>query len=176
MFKEGTEPTEVSTRFSDLNNVTNLKAEVNGKTIQLSWNAIATPDAINNNYLSDFFNEYYEEHAVKYYEKRLAYNKTNIGTLQYQVYLNNNGSTTLLGSTAGTTYTYNAPSNGTYNFIVKSAYTIFKSNMSSGATTSATVNVDAPITPDNPNENPNPTPPDNNENNDNNDNNDNSGI
>lgn len=164
LFKEGTEPTEVSTRFSQLNNVTNAKAEVKNNIINISWNAIDTPDAINNNYLSNFFNEHYEESASKYYEKRLNYNSSYIGTLEYQIYLDNNGSLTLLGSTASTSYSYTAPNNGEYKLVIKSAYTIFKSNMSSGTSVSATVsNNISPITPGDPTL---PEQPDNNENND----------
>ena len=139
LFKEGYEPTEVSTRFSQLENVTNLKAEVNDHSIHLSWDPIKTPDAIDANYLSNFFNEYFEEHAVKYYEKRIEYNNSYIGTLQYQVYLDNNGNLTLLDTTSNSNYTYNAPASGTYKFVVKSCYSIFKSNASSGVSTTANV-------------------------------------
>ncbi len=159
LFKDGTEPTEVSTRFSELSNVTNLKATANDKTITITWDKIKTPDAINNNYLSDFFNEYYEEHAVKYYEDRLNYNANHIGTLQYQVYVETNGTSILLGATPDSSYTYVAPSSGTYKFTVRSAYSIFKDNRSSGVSTTVTINEVVPVQP------PEPTPDENPDNN-----------
>ncbi len=161
LFKAGTEPTEVSTRFSQLENVKNLKAETKDKTITLSWDEIDTPDAINANYLSNFFNEYYEESASKYYEKRISYNNSYIGTIEYQIYLDKNGSLTLLGTTSKNNYTYTASDAGEYKFVVKSAYTIFKSNISSGIST--TVNITSqnitPITPGDPNTSVTPSNP-----------------
>ena len=46
----------------------------------------------------------------------------------------------LLGFTATPYYIYNTSLPGTYTFVVKSAYSIFKSNASSGVTISADVN------------------------------------
>jgi penicillin-binding protein 1A len=139
LFKEGTEPTEVSTRFSKLNNVTNAKATNENGSVKVTWDAIDTPDAINTTYLQKFFNDYYEDHASGYYEGRLSYNASYIGTLEYLVYLNTNGSLTLLGSTDGTSYTYTPTTTGTNNIVIKSAYTIFRSNMSDGTETSVNV-------------------------------------
>ena len=133
LFKSGTEPTETSWRYEQLENPTNGKATVNGSSINLSWSPIATPKAIDTNELQNYFNENYGDFAEKYYEKRISDNNSHIGTLGYAVYLKNNGKLTYLGYTSGTSYTYNTGGNGgNYTFVVKSAYSIFRDNQSNG--------------------------------------------
>jgi len=146
-FKKGTEPSETSTRFSQLDNPTGVSATANGMTINIKWNAIATPSAIDINYLTDFFNKNYDNHATKYLEKRLNYNNAYIGTLGYQVSIKNpDGTETNLGFTNANNYTYVAQGDRTdYTFVVRSAYSIFKSNMSSGQTASVKVTPPAPV-------------------------------
>lgn len=138
-FKSGTEPVDVSTRFSTLKNPTNLVLEKSGNNINLSWDPIATPDAIDNDYLIDHFNTYYENVASKYYERRLAYNKANIGTLGYDIYLNKNGNLTHLARTNSNSFSYKNANESKYTFVVKSSYSIFKANASSGL--SGTINL-----------------------------------
>jgi len=95
----------------------------------------------------------------------------NLGLIGYQVYLENPNDPehpTDLGFTTNTTFTYNATASMTdYNFIVKSAYSIFKDNMSPGIKINAQAKIDNNIgnvggptdpdpidpEPDNPNEN-----------------------
>lgn len=134
LYKKGTEPTEVSTRFSSLDNPTNGKAEVNGNKIIISWNPVTTPSAIDTNSLTTYFNENYGQWAQKYYGNRVAYNNAHIGTFGYQVYLQTSSGLQSLGFTNSNNYSYTAPATGDYTFVVKSAYSIFKSNMSSGLT------------------------------------------
>ena len=139
LFRSGTEPTETSTRYSQLENPTNGSGKITGNSINLSWDGIITPSAIDTSALQNYFNEYYKTFAQTYYEKRIAYNNSYIGTLGYNIYLEKDGNQTLLGFTNNTSYTYNASSlSGTYKFIIKSAYSIFKSNMSSGLTITVT--------------------------------------
>lgn len=135
-FKKGTVPNEVSTRFSQLQNPTNLKATAEGNTINLTWDPIPTPDGISESYLQEYYNNgygyYSSKIAEKYYKKRLTYNANYIGNIGYQVYLNNNGNLTSLGYTSGNSFTYNGVITTDTTFVVKSAYSIFKNNMSSG--------------------------------------------
>lgn len=133
LFKQGTEPTDVSTRFSKLENPTNGNILINGSSITLTWDAIKLPDAIDTNSLQTYFNENYKGWSEKYYQERIAYNNGNIGTIGYQVYLKNSDGTLIsLGYTNKTSFTYVATSASDTQFVVKSAYSIFKNNMSSG--------------------------------------------
>ena len=154
LFKKGTEPSETSNRFSQLENPTGVAATANDQIITIKWNEIKTPDAINPTYLQEHFNKYYDNHAAAYYEKRVSYNNSTFGTLGYQVSLKNaDGSETTLGFTNGTSYTYTASGQQSdYTFIVRSSYSNFKCNMSSGQTVNVKVNVNQ-TTPTQPEQN-----------------------
>ncbi len=164
LFKAGYEPTEVSTRFSALENPTNGTSTYDGSTIRISWDAIETPDAIDPNYLEEYFNGYFKglygsDYAQEYYESRISYNNSNIGTIGYQVYLQDaSGNLISLGYTTNTYFTYTATPGTDYTFVVKSAYSIFKDNMSSGLTITAQTDMDSNIgdmvDPDDPSDNP----------------------
>lgn len=150
LFKKGTEPSETSNRFSQLQNPTNVTGSSSGSVVTLKWDAIPTPDAINKDVLTEHFNKYYDNHAAKYLNERLEYNANNIGTLGYQVSVKNaDGSETVLGYTGNSSFTYSTSgSQSEYTFIVRSAYSIFKSNMSSGQSVTVKVTptvVDTPV-------------------------------
>lgn len=147
LFRKGTEPSEVSTRFSKLEAPTNGNYTFNGSTIKLTWNNISTPDAINTTKLQEHFNKYYYNHASEYYQRRVSYNNSNIGTLGYQIYLkDSNGNLKSLGFTNNNSFNYNImPSTENYTFVIKSAYSIFKSNMSDGLTINASVKIESNI-------------------------------
>lgn len=161
----GYEPSEVSPRFDTLANPTNGKYSYSSGTITLNWDAINTPDMINPSYLESYFNKAdywktYERYKEKYYNDYINYNNTNLGTVGYQVYLkDSNGELISLGYTNNTSYTYTPTgTSANYTFVVKSAYSIFKNNMSSGLEINASVTIDTPIidnggpteNPDNP--------------------------
>ncbi len=164
LFKAGYEPTEVSSRFDTLANPTNGTSTYDGSTIRISWDAIETPDAIDPNYLEEYFNGYFKglygsDYAQEYYESRISYNNSNIGTIGYQVYLQDaSGNLISLGYTTNTYFTYTATPGTDYTFVVKSAYSIFKDNMSSGLTITAQTDMDSNIgdmvDPDDPSDNP----------------------
>ena len=134
LFKKGTEPSEVSDRFAKLDAPTNGKSSIANNEITLTWNKISTPNAINTDYLQNYFNDNYGQFASIYLEKRYEYNNANVGTLGYQIYLNTANGLQLLGYTTNNTYTYPITNPGSYTFVIKSAYSIFKNNMSNGLT------------------------------------------
>ena len=134
-FKKGTEPTEESTRFSQLSNPSKGTAKLDGDSIEVSWNGIRTPDAISESYLNSYFNEYYGQFASKYLQERIDYNNANVGKLGYEVYLSTPSGLQDLGWTENSYFNYKPTTSGSYTFVVKSTYSIFKANMSSGITT-----------------------------------------
>lgn len=145
-FVKGTEPTDISKRYSTLDNPTNGTSSFDGETINLKWDAINTPDAINETKLLEHFKENYEKYYEKYYNQRLEYNNTNIGTLGYKVYLKDiSGSLTEIGYTTSNTFSYKVAESGNYTFVIKSEYSIFKDNASSGLLIQANANIETPI-------------------------------
>lgn len=147
IFKEGTEPTEVSTRFSKLKNPTNGNYTFDGIQIRLTWDKIKTPDAIDTSALTEYFNKYYENVATKYYEKRIAYNNTYIGSLGYNIYEKNpDGTLTYLGRTDNNYYTVTNTLGGNKTYVIKSTYSLFKNNASDGLEIKTNTNIDSNIT------------------------------
>ena len=169
-YKKGTEPTEVSSRFSQLENVRNLTYTSVGNEIHLSWDGVEKPRAINEEYLQTYFNENFTRWAAKYYQLRLDWNTANIGGLQYEVFIrNSDGTLTSLGTTTGNSFTTNLTNAASATFVVKTRYSIFAANASSGS--EINVKLDIVETTDDNNNNENN---ENNENeNDNQDNNNN---
>lgn len=150
LFKAGYEPTEVSNRFNTLADPTNGKSSYDGSTIKITWDAIETPDAIDPNYLEEYYNgyfsKYYSKYAQEFYQNRINYNNSYIGTIGYQVYLkDSSGNLISLGYTTNNYYTYAASPGTEYTFVVKSAYSIFKDNMSNGLTINVKTNMDSNI-------------------------------
>ena len=133
-FVKGTEPTDVSNRYDTLEDPTNGTYTYANNTITLKWNEIATPDAIDLNKLDAYFKKYYDSKYVeKYYNARLSYNNSKIGTLGYRIYLvNSDGTETEIGYTNSNTFSYNVTVGGEYTFKIKSSYSIFKDNISNG--------------------------------------------
>jgi len=132
-FVKGTEPTEVSNRYNTLENPTNGSYNYSGNAITIKWDPIATPNAIDTTYLTNHFKEYYGKFATKYYDERVIYNNTTFGNLGYEIYLKNSDNTeTYIGYTNSNQFVYNVTTGGEYQFVVKSAYSIFKDNHSSG--------------------------------------------
>ncbi len=136
-FISGTEPTEVSTRFSTLSDVTNLNAIETGHSAKISWDAIPIPNAVNLDYLTNYFNSGYGEYAEKYLNLRLEYNEKNIGKFGYDVYLRSGENLVYVGHTADNSFTID-DTTGYDSVVVKSAYTIFKDNASNGVSTNLT--------------------------------------
>ena len=135
LFRAGTEPTEVSTRYAQLDNVTNLTSSTKGNKVTLSWNAIKTPDNLNKNKLSDSVKGLYKDYETALNQK-LAANESAFGSVQYKIYSkDNNGKLTLLEKTSDTKVTINVKSTKITTFIVKTTYSNYDGCISSGAET-----------------------------------------
>lgn len=147
-FVSGAEPTDVSTRFSKLTAPTNGSISSNDNTITIKWDSVATPDAVSTSYLSAHFNEYYGDHAEKYYQNRLNYNASYIGSFGYDIYIKNGNNLTYVGFTTSNSYVYTGIPTG--DFVVKSAYSIFKSNQSDGLTIKVQSQNVSDVTPSTP--------------------------
>ena len=159
LFIKGTEPTTVSPRFAKLSDVANLKStSVDGK-VTLTWDAVKTPEINTESYLKEYFRPVFENtgYLNSHVNSRLDYINSNIGTIEYNIYLKSeDGKLTLLDHTASTKYETTFDVSGDYTLVVKTTYSIFKDNMSDGKTTKVSVTATTPIIPDsNENEDPN---------------------
>ena len=136
-FIKGTEPTEVSQRYSQLSDVTNLLVVEDKSSATLSWTSPKTPDVINPEWLKTYFNNGYGQFAEKYYNRRLEYNTNAIGDFGFDIYLARGNDLTYVGWTKDNEYTID-DTTGYDSVVVKSAYSIFKANASNGVTNSLT--------------------------------------
>ena len=136
LFKAGTEPTEVSERFNNLDNPTNVKTTYSNGKITISWNPIDTPESISDEAINKLAESLFtnEKYRNSFIQTRKNYNNNYIGTVGYNVYTkDSNGKLTLIGFTTNTSINYNATSTSeNIKFVVKSTYSIFKGAESSG--------------------------------------------
>ncbi len=134
LFRSGTEPSEVSSRFSKLSDPSNGTYSISGNTLSLNWTSPGTPSAIDTTYLTEYFKNGYSIWADDYLQKRISYNNSNIGSFGFAIYLTSGSNSTYVGWTENTSYTIDLSKySGVYDgVIIKSIYSIFKSNASNG--------------------------------------------
>lgn len=165
-FISGTEPTKESPRFSQLKDVGNINHEYNPLTgsLTISWASAPTPEISTEqgilNYYKNGFSEFTANYnsklqskagtiMSKYTTKRINYNSSYIGSIVYHVYSKDaSGNLNLLGITVNNHFIYNTFNPNGITFVIKTAYSIFKDNISPGK--SYLVTTSNPIVPDAP--------------------------
>lgn len=132
-FKKGTQPTEVSDRYSKLNEVTNLQSSKTAKGYKLTWNW-KTPDVLDSTYLSKYFsNAVFGNESAKYLKQRIDYNTDTLGGNGFGIYIKNeDGTLKQLGFTKENEYLYVPTTLKPATLIVKAEYQNFKKNASTG--------------------------------------------
>lgn len=134
LFKKGTEPKEVSERFSKLPDVTNLKANLSGNKLTLSWTAIKTPKGLDQAWISESLKSIYSNVGVGV-GNRNSYNASHVGNVVYEVYGKKNGKLSLLNTTTSNKITLNINTTSADTYVVKTSYSILKSTTSNGVET-----------------------------------------
>ena len=150
LFIKGTEPTTISTRFSKLNDVSNLKAEVDKDVITLTWDRVNMPDINTEIYLREQFSKLFnkEDYLNSYINNRMNYINNQIGNIGYNIYSkDSNGDLKLIDFVSTNKYEIKPDTSGEYTYIVKTAYSIFKNNMSDGKSVKINVKIASPIIP-----------------------------
>ncbi len=132
LFKDGTEPTEVSTRYAKLQAPTDLEFNESGGAVTLSWTPISTPleydaDALRTNFQILFRNENYLDSFIT---SRINSNKETLGDFGYNVYVVNGDQEQFLGFTTTNSFQLSTYPVGTKTYIVRAAYSKFNSAIS----------------------------------------------
>lgn len=118
LFKKGTEPTEVSTTYLKLQNVTGLTGTLKDGKLNLSWNKASGLTSTNT---------------------------SNYGELGYDIYKKENGALTLVKFTTGTTYSTTLdPNTKSVTYVVKTTYSNKKDFASSGTEITISVKEEEP--------------------------------
>lgn len=143
-FVKGTEPTEPSERFAQLNNVTSLNAKYNknDNNIKLTWD-YTVPNVLNTSYLTSYFNQnVFGNQSATYLQERLDYNTNNLGGQGFGIYLKDGENLKAIAYTTSKEYTYEIPNNSKeeITLVVKAEYHYYKNNSSSGS--SKTIKID----------------------------------
>lgn len=142
LFKKGTEPTEISTRFATLNNVTNLSGTSSGNNVTLSWDGVSLPDYMTKEGLQTIYQPLFktDKYLQSYINSYLSSNNSHIGILEYHIYRKSeNGSLTLLHKTTNSSITFAENSPGTNTYVVKASYSILTKAASGGVETKVSV-------------------------------------
>ena len=142
-FVRGTQPTEVSDRYAQLNDITNVQTNKSGNNITITWN-YTTPEVLTEEYLEKYFNQsVYGNQKDKYLQARLNYNKNTLGNIGFGIYeKDENGALTLIDFVTTNSYTYTGY--GDTTIVIKAEYQNFKSNASPGITIDANLGA-APV-------------------------------
>ena len=138
LFKEGTEPTETSDRFSKLAAPSNLKGTVEGNKLTLTWDGISTPNALDDGKINENAEKLFETSGFKnrFVSQIKSYNSNVLGSLVYRVYGKKaDGSLEELEMTSNTSITLNLNESSPTTYVVKASYSIMTSNMSDGIET-----------------------------------------
>lgn len=144
VFIKGTEPTEVSPRFAQFDNVTNIRYDYsisNGK-IRLNWD-YQEPKILTDAYLNNYFSQsVFGNSTSVFVSERKLYNDSVLGEFGFGIYKKDaSGNLTALDFVTDNNYTYVVPSgtNGTITLVVKAEYYKFKSNSSTGVEVPVTI-------------------------------------
>ncbi|MBP3765897.1 MAG: transglycosylase domain-containing protein [Bacilli bacterium] len=105
LFKAGTEPTEVSSKYAQLPDVTNLKGTVNGDKLTLTWNGV-----------------------------NVSKNDESVGDIIYKVYSNDNNNLVHIADVSTNTIDITIDQNSAATYVVKTSYSNYSNNQSNGTT------------------------------------------
>ena len=119
LFKAGTEPTETSSNYAKLADVTGLKASVNGNKLTLSWNGVTAKNSIN-----------------ELYKNGNAPSQN----IVYKIYGKSGGSLSYITETSATRAEINLTTDSPTTYVVRAAYASYSGNMSDG--TSVNISLD----------------------------------
>lgn len=132
-FIKGTQPTETSNRYAQLDNITNANVDISGNTATITWN-YTTPTVLTTEYITNYFNQsVFGNSKENLATARIKYNNETLGTIGFGVYKElEDGTLKLLGYTENKTYTYTGESSGDITLVIKAEHKNYKANSSSG--------------------------------------------
>lgn len=153
LFIKGTEPTNTSERFEKLDDVTNLNVTHDNGVVKLTWTSISEPQINNQEYLKELYSPLFktDKYLNSFIDSRLSYINNKMGTIGYNIYSkDSNGNLTLLDFVTTNEYQMPIDVSGKYTYVIKTAYSIFKSNMSDGKEITIDITISSPIIPETP--------------------------
>ena len=150
-FKKGTQPTEVSTRFEKLNNVTNLETEkISNNTVKITWD-YKTPEIFTETYLKKYFSQsVFGNGTNNFVSNRLNY----YGGIGFGIYLvDKDKNQTKIDFVTENEYKYTNTTKEDVYLLVKVQYKDYDANASDGVTSKILVKGQGASSSDNNNDN-----------------------
>ncbi len=136
LFTKSSVPTEVSNRFNPLSNVTNVRATVTGRKVNLTWKAINTPDGISRDYWGGVVKKAFaiSSDQNSYLNYIMGVNNRTLGNLVYNVYLKGTNGLTKVATVTTNSATVQLPVTPSPTYVIKTSYSIYGGCESSGVT------------------------------------------
>ena len=130
-FIRGTQPTEVSERYANLNEIENPQINVNGNVANITW-TYTTPKVLTDEYLNKYFNQStFGKSKEELIKKRKKYNSETLGEIVFGIYKEKqDGTLLLIEYTNNMNYTY--VGNESTTLVIKAEHAIYKTNASNG--------------------------------------------
>ncbi len=134
LFKDGTEPVEISERFNQLPAPTNLNIEENNNQLTITWDPISIPNYYNNEWLINNYQPLFRSSSYleKFIDDISAKNQEILGTIGYNIYVKNDDEKEFIAFTTENQYTSSKWQFANKTISVHSAYSKLSDNMSEG--------------------------------------------
>lgn len=114
LFKKGTEPTETSSKYKTLDNVSSLKYEYVDDTVKITWNSVTKPNDIKDKTCGEFGYEVYFNNTLLGFTKNTYYNYNTsepYGTYTIKTVCKNSSG----NNSSGTSFTIKSDTEITFN-------------------------------------------------------------
>ena len=130
-FVRGTQPTEVSDRYTKLNDISNTKLEVTGNIATITWDYVL-PTSLTDEYIEKHFSQaIFNKSREKLIADRKYYNANNLGKIHYGIYKENiDGTLELIEHTTEKSYSYVGSEPTT--LVIKAEHSNFTKDISDG--------------------------------------------
>lgn len=133
-FVKGTQPTEVSDRYTKIPDISDTKLEVTGNIATISWNHIL-PASLTDEYIENHFSQsIFNKSRAKLIADRKKYNTNTLGEITFGIYKEvfdgTNTTLQLIEYTTANSYTYTGTEPTT--LVIKAEHSKYKKNMSDG--------------------------------------------
>lgn len=134
IFKSSSKPTEVSSRYNTLSNVSSVNSTVSGRKATISWKGIGTPEALSKDYWSPIVNKAFaiSSDQSTYLSYIMNFNNNALGSVVYNVYLKTASGLQKVATTSKESVVVNLPSSSSPTYVVKTSYSNFGRAESNG--------------------------------------------
>ncbi len=132
LFKDGTEPVEISSRFNQLPAPTNLNFSENNNQLTITWDPIDRPEFYNDQWLINNYQPLFrnEDYLNSFVNKIKNYNQSKLGDFGYNIYAKSDDQEQFIAFVRDNEYTGNKFNFTNKTIVVRSTYSKLSANQS----------------------------------------------